>query len=184
MTLTIDCLSWGMLINLIPILIAIVQFIFWLVFRNHDPFLKIYTFISLFTVIVIWIIFQLGTGNNQMIGILMVFILTAIGAIISILWRKIAITRYINIGDEKFRPTGFDEKDSEFLPYVILLGPVFVMIPVMISLYTQKPENIINQQPLLIYYGVLLGVLITCRLIWEWVEAQGISQYMQKYQSD
>ena len=171
-------------ITLTAALIAVSQVLYKLWFRVYrkvsgsdvveDNFLRYYIITSLWMILLLWIALKFTEAHTQRISILIIFALLSFLSIIVVIWRYINVNAYCQDPKSDKKPTDLGRKKSNMWPYFVLLGPSIIIIFIMIIAYTSSIPNQENRIFLLIAYMATLMILAVMRLVWTWVDTQGL----------
>jgi hypothetical protein len=142
-------------------LIAVTVFIK-LRYEEPDPFLPWYIIAVIAVVIITWVVLKFTDSEIQVLATKLTFLLFGFLATVAVIWRGI-------------------EKDSqrwlklfcgtyEYMPYVYLIAVGVAVSLLIIFVYTRAHSRRANRLPIYTYFIFLCMYLITCRLIWAYLD--------------
>ncbi len=176
-------------INIIVVTVALITtvyyvaiFIYWLTqkFKHEgitekvDHFLRIYILIAMLFTVLLWKFMKTNSGNLQREIVLTIFMITALIAIIAVLWRAQTINKFTHAPTTLKKPPSLLKKPYIYWPYFLILGFAgYVNINIILT-YTVDLQNRGNRMIILKYFFLLVGFLIFCRVVSRCIDSVAI----------
>jgi hypothetical protein len=108
---------------------------------------------------------ETNSGDMQRQFVLIMFMVTALLAIIAVLWRAQIVKKFNTISNTLKKPPGLFIKPYVYWPYFLVLGFAGYLNINIILAYTTVAKNAGNRMIILKYFFLLIGFLVLCRVM-------------------